>query len=1777
MKRKTLFIMLLVALFVPLAVNAQKQKVVTQKKDLSSISVQNQTSSTPREAQQVLTPMNDFSSVERISLRELYSNTNSGEYDNRDLRDVGDYELVTASQTDWSGEYVITYVSGTTVRVLSGKATNGNYGAYATVTASNNILTASDVDSYKVTIAKDGNYYTLKLGTQYLGYTSNPTGTSGSNYLHFSTSTPTSNQYRWTIAYSNGTLTITNANKTNRLIKWNNSSNQYRFACYGTGQQNISLFKKIESNCAKPEGLAVDETSITTNSATATWTAGDATLWNLRYKSTDASTWTTVNGLTAATYTFSNLNDGDAYEVQVQADCGNNEVSGWTASVEFYTDCAVKSLPFFCGFESVSEYGCFYPYNTSDASTISNSSYRTGAYCWRFTGNGEAQYLLSPDFDGTQAIALSFWYRIRSTTYPQYFQVGYAVGDDIYWEDMVTASNTSYTEYTAEFPKGTQYVVIAYIADENTNSYLSMDDFNFTVATGCIAPYALTASDITKNSATISWNQGNDETQWQVCLNGNESNPTLVNTDSYTFTGLTPETTYTVKVRSYCDATHQSGWSEEITFTTEATCPAPENLTAGNISNISANITWDRYDEVELEYAEVTGTIATTNGSWLQYDDGNYQGPLGNSTAYDWTWASMYPASMLSGKTVLSKVSIYESSYNTEDITIDIYSGGTSSPETKIYTETVTTEHSGAFHEVELASPVTIDPSQNLWIVLTTYGTYVMPLCSSTEVNNQWVENEGWYNIEDLSSSLSGYGWMIRGYIEEIDYSSLTWQPLGTQSSPYELTGLSPETQYVVRARANCGAEDGYSQWAVTAFTTLDNCADPFNLTATDITGTSATLNWTGAQENYNVSYKKAYFFEDFEGGAMPDGWTVINNGSDSYNWYYDNTNSHAHSGSGVMSSASSVSNGTSWNDFTPDHWLITPLIDLQGTMSVWVRSQQSNASYYQEHFTIYVSTRGNTSISDFTDNVIVRESETTIDYIEYTADLSSYAGQQGYIAIRHHNCTGQFRMNIDDFGIFDAEQNTTATGNSVTINGLDLSTEYMWQVQGVNCDGNNTATNWSDVAFFTTTDVVPVLVSSITVNPNEISPTVGATYSIIYTVLPADATNPAVTFSSSDDTVATVDENGTVTAVAAGTAIITIAATDGSGVTGTLTVNVMNIDVEEITADDVTMMTGETATITYTVAPNNATDASVTFTSANTAIATVDANGVVTGVAAGETTITIASVQNPEVTKEITVTVESNPYAAQFTVNAPAVASPGDVITVDFVLAAPTAGTYTGFTGLDVNLYFDNTAFEYNSKANGAVANAVSNIDYGQVSIGGPNTNYPNRVKALLVTPANYPVATEGIVFSVTFTVLQELGSYTFDAEINEFDYTTGEVGNSNTVDIPYEFTPSTVTVSVLQTYTKHIIGYNSEEGNGTGNYYLIASPIGNVAPTAVTNMTTGSYDLYYFDQTQELEWINYEGANGNFDMERGKGYLYANSETVDLIFIGTANTNGEVTLTYSEDNPTDETMYGRNLVGNPFAEDAYIEDGRDFYRMNDDGDEIMTDASNGKIDPMEGVFVYAETDKETLTFTTTEPENQGSKAMLAINLSRNSSVIDRAIVRFGRGRTLPKFQLFENSTKIYIEQDNHEYAVVNSDTEGEMPVNFKASEDGSYTIAVNINDVETHYLHLIDNITGADIDLLQTPSYTFTARSDDYASRFKLVFSASADDDNFAFIGNGDIIITDVDANATLQIVDVTGRILFNENATHSVSTANLAKGVYVLRLINGSDVKTQKIVIR
>lgn len=433
----------------------------------------------------------------------------------------------------------------------------------------------------------------------------------------------------------------------------------------------------------------------------------------------------------------------------------------------------------------------------------------------------------------------------------------------------------------------------------------------------------------------------------------------------------------------------------------------------------------------------------------------------------------------------------------------------------------------------------------------------------------------------------------------------------------------------------------------------------------------------------------------------------------------------------------------------------------------------------------------------------------------------------------------------------------------------------------------------------------------------------------------------------------------------------------------------------------------------------------------------------------------------------------------------------------------------------------------------------------------------------------------------------------------------------------------------NIAATVEKNITGY----GNSSGNWNFISSPIVGAntyeenynlyyytSPNNVENLfanPANNYDLYAFDQSAaEAEWVNYKQHSEDFKLVDGNGYLYANHDNVTLSFAGDVRPSNsdyymtpvfkqDVQVVYiNPDNPdegyneqtVDYPFTGWNLVGNPFTCKAYIKDdysvlSSGFYKMNPDGTGITSvEGFSEEIPAGTGVFVkvsdmYDPMSGNQYAFTTETPmrgfTNGSLQVVLKQALMRGDAVqVDNAIVSFNEGNPLEKLVLFRDDAHVAIPQNGKKYAIVCTEPCGEMPLNLDAVMGGRFTLEVAPKDVEMSYLHLIDNLTGTDVDLLKESSYSFESNISDYASRFKLVFvagSAAAEMEDFAFFSNGNLVIAN-NGEAMLQVVDINGRVLRSKRINGSANVSlNESAGVYVLRLVNGENVKIQKIIIK
>ena len=294
-----------------------------------------------------------------------------------------------------------------------------------------------------------------------------------------------------------------------------------------------------------------------------------------------------------------------------------------------------------------------------------------------------------------------------------------------------------------------------------------------------------------------------------------------------------------------------------------------------------------------------------------------------------------------------------------------------------------------------------------------------------------------------------------------------------------------------------------------------------------------------------------------------------------------------------------------------------------------------------------------------------------------------------------------------------------------------------------------------------------------------------------------------------------------------------------------------------------------------------------------------------------------------------------------------------------------------------------------------------------------------------------------------------------------------------------------------VQATVKKGITAYTQNDG-----WYLLASPIvESIIPSVDNGLLSNNYDLYSFNQSENLEWRNIEaGAFATIDNKTG--YLYANSGNPTLSFTGTlvANTSA-TTLTYDNN----ANFKGFNLIGNPYPCNTYVD--RSFYVLNEDGSDFTL--SSNPIPPCSAILVQAQGTGESITFNKSTSKS-GPNIAIAVTKANTSgnAIIDQARVSFNEKDRLIKYNLSGQNGKLYIPQNGQDYAVAYANEKRELPINFKATKNGIYTISIETEGLELGYLHLIDKLTGNDVDLLKTPSYTFEAKTKDSLERFTLTF---------------------------------------------------------------------------
>ena len=258
---------------------------------------------------------------------------------------------------------------------------------------------------------------------------------------------------------------------------------------------------------------------------------------------------------------------------------------------------------------------------------------------------------------------------------------------------------------------------------------------------------------------------------------------------------------------------------------------------------------------------------------------------------------------------------------------------------------------------------------------------------------------------------------------------------------------------------------------------------------------------------------------------------------------------------------------------------------------------------------------------------IIVKHSGKKSSYTTANALVGASIDISGYVSVEPENATEKgVTYSIDDTSIATIDENGVITGISkgsatITITSKEKTESPKEKTLKVS---------------------VGQPVTSFALEKDSFSVGNGGTFTIPYTVGPEEADNKDIVWESADPNIVEINSKGVIKGIDTGSTTITGKAADGSSLTASAEVTVIT-SVKKIELSDkaVTIIDDESATVTATVSPENATNPKLAWSSSDTSIATVDDSGKITAMSSGECTITATATDDSGVSASVKVSVE--------------------------------------------------------------------------------------------------------------------------------------------------------------------------------------------------------------------------------------------------------------------------------------------------------------------------------------------------------------------------------------------------------------------------------------------------------------------------------------------------------------------------------------------------------
>ena len=572
---------------------------------------------------------------------------------------------------------------------------------------------------------------------------------------------------------------------------------------YGSSTYMDNLKVKKAPNCLKPTMLTAS--GITARTATLNWVPGNATDYQVEYRPTNDTTWIIETVSEDSTITLTGLTPETSYKARVKGMCSDEE-SEYTPEISFTTTVA-----------------CFPPSNVRAELT---SLYSTVNVAWTDTLAGTWE--------------LRYW-----------------TGTDT--SDIIEVNDTTYTLEDLEENTNYRFQVRANCGDEDGYSvWTPANGRSFTTPLACEVPTELSAVLTPGNGtvATINW-VDTVAAAWQVCFNGDTNNIIDLTETTISFDTLTPETTYTIKVRANC-GDDVSPWSSSISFTpTNAYTYTVADGTNTNSYVPVYGFYADAYQRIQTVYpAASLATLVGSDITGLTYY-------LSSPASEAWTGTFTVKIMEVADATLSAfntatdnEPVLYTGTLDASGATMTItlsqpytYAGGNLLIEVN---ETVIGNYkSASFYGIDATGASQQGYNYSSWTGITgTARNFIPKTTFSFEpgVINDCTRPDS-LTVSDVDAHSATFDWQGEAseYLLQYKQADATdWTEVPNVSAPYTLTGLQQNTAYTARVKAICGSDTSMASFAV-SFTTTISCPAPTNIQTilTPGDGTVARVTWT--------------------------------------------------------------------------------------------------------------------------------------------------------------------------------------------------------------------------------------------------------------------------------------------------------------------------------------------------------------------------------------------------------------------------------------------------------------------------------------------------------------------------------------------------------------------------------------------------------------------------------------------------------------------------------------------------------------------------------------------------------------------------------------------------------------------------------------------------------------------------------------------------------------------------------------------------------------------